>query len=270
MQSRYLLALETSGKAGSVALLTSNATALINDDSTPTLVDAVELDPKSGSAKTLAPAIDELFKRNGITPDAIRAIAVTQGPGSFTGLRVGIATAKVMAYALNVPVVPINTLDVIAAQLDEAQVVNASALSLYCAIDAFRGQSFYAHYTRQNHRWIAQAGTEIADNDQLSQLVQHAIPNEPNLQANSVWIAGPSIEKLLNSLRDLPDTRAPKAIHIFQGQEGIPTARMVGILGWQAWNQGKAVDPFTLLPQYYRSSAAEEKRAQLPPNGYNP
>ena len=61
---------------------------------------SIELDPRWGSAKTLAPAIEELLSVQGITPADVHAIAVVQGPGSFTGLRVGIATAKVMAYAL--------------------------------------------------------------------------------------------------------------------------------------------------------------------------
>lgn len=274
MQSTYLLALETSGKAGSVALIASNITTdlptLNNDDSIPHCVDSVELDANHGSAKTLAPAIDELLQRNSISPDAIQAIAVTQGPGSFTGLRVGIATAKVMAYALNIPVIPINTLDVIAEQLDEAQLIAPQTESLFCAIDAFRGQSFFAHYRRGNQKWDAPQGTEIADNDRLSMSILNTIPNDPNAQFDSVWIAGPSIGKLLHSLSDLPHPPPQNAIRIFQGPEAIPTAKMVGILGWQAWKQGKTQDPFALLPQYYRSSAAEEKRAQPSSKGYNP
>ncbi len=273
MQSRYLLALETSGKAGSVALITANFTTdsatLFNDDSIPHCVDAVDLDVNHGSAKTLAPAIDELLQRNSIAPDAIQAIAVTQGPGSFTGLRVGIATAKVMAYALNIPVIPINTLDVVATQLDQAQLIAPQTNSLYCAIDAFRGQSFFAHYRRENQKWVAHQGTEIADNDRLSVAILNTIPANANSQFDSVWIAGPSIGKLLQSLSDLPTPPPQNAIRIFQGPEAIPTAKMVGILGWEAWIQGKAQDPFALLPQYYRSSAAEEKRAQPSSNGYN-
>jgi len=274
MQSRYLLALETSGKAGSVALIASNITTdsstLNNEFSPPHFVDSVELDANHGSAKTLAPAIDELLQRNSISPDAIQAIAVTQGPGSFTGLRVGIATAKVMAYALNIPVLPVNTLDVVAAQLDEAQLIAPQTEALFCAIDAFRGQSFFAHYRRENQKWVAPQGTEIADNDRLSMSILNTLPNDSNSQFDSVWVAGPSIGKLLQSLSDLTTPPPQDAIRIFQGPEAIPTAKMVGILGWQAWRQGKALDPFALLPQYYRSSAAEEKRAQPSSKGYNP
>lgn len=274
MQSRYLLALETSGKAGSVALLTSNSspnsTAFINDDSIPHCIDSVDLDANYGSARTLAPAIDELLQRNAIASNAIQAIAVTQGPGSFTGLRVGIATAKVMAYALSIPVLPVNTLDVVAAQLDEAHLIAPQTDSLFCAIDAFRGQSFFAHYRRENQKWVAPQGTEIVDNDRLALSILNTIPTDPNSQFESVSIAGPSIGKLLQSLSDLPTPPPQNAICILQGPEAIPSAKMVGILGWQAWRQGKAQDPFALLPQYYRSSAAEEKRTQPSSNSYNP
>ncbi len=82
-----LLALETSGKAGSVALARADGTVVNR-----------ETDPAFGSARTLASTIRSLLESESVRPNELEAIAVTVGPGSFTGLRVGVAIAKTMAY----------------------------------------------------------------------------------------------------------------------------------------------------------------------------
>src|SRR5690606_34842805 len=94
--------------AGSVALL---------DDGK--LIDARRLPDRPRSAATLAPALDELFQSTGIAPARIGAVAVATGPGSFTGLRVGVATAKMLAYAVGAKIVGVDTLEVIAQQAPE-------------------------------------------------------------------------------------------------------------------------------------------------------
>ena len=130
-----LLALETSGKSGSVAILYEQNGSLIWDMEL--------LSPESGSAKTLAPAIERLMTRNAIEMQRLCAIALLTGPGSFTGLRVGVATAKAMAYALQLPTIEIDTLDVIARQCPVA------SKSVYVVFDAYRGQVFCAEYCIQ-------------------------------------------------------------------------------------------------------------------------
>ena len=67
-------------------------------------------------ASWIHPAIDQLLLRNGFKPADLSAIAVTVGPGSYTGLRVGLATAKGFCYALNIPLITENTLLVMASQ----------------------------------------------------------------------------------------------------------------------------------------------------------
>src|SRR5437773_12166637 len=98
-----VLALETSGTAGSVAVL---------DDEQ--LLTAVALDPAQRTARTLAPAIRDVLKHVGWAPTDVQLVAVTAGPGSFTGLRLGVTTAKTFAYAAGCEVLGVNTLEVIA------------------------------------------------------------------------------------------------------------------------------------------------------------
>lgn len=91
-------------------------------------------------AETTAPAIDFLCRQAGVDLDEVTVIAVDVGPGLFTGLRVGIATAKAIAYARGLPMVGVSSLDVLAypARITDRRVVSV--------IDARRGEVYYAAY----------------------------------------------------------------------------------------------------------------------------
>ena len=258
-----LLALETSGRAGSVALLKAPValSALSASPSTLTsIVDSIELDHRWGSAKTLAPAIDQLLKRQSLTPKDLDGIAVVQGPGSFTGLRVGIATAKLMAYALEIPIVAVNTLDVIATDLlsHQQQVTPSEGNILYAVIDAFRGQSFFARYHFAGTAWVAGSGTEIADNDILAQRIFDELTSNSHA-STAIFIAGPSISKLQQAISQHP--RATEFSQTLRMVTIEPTAQTVALLSLAEFASGNIQAPFALLPKYYRSSAAEENRA---------
>ena len=94
-----ILNIETSGQLCSVALAIEGRVVAFREDS----------DGKSHAVK-LAPFVDELLKENNILPTQLDAVAVSKGPGSYTGLRIGVSTAKGMAYALNIPLIGIHTL----------------------------------------------------------------------------------------------------------------------------------------------------------------
>ena len=83
-----LLALETSGMSGSVATLASGGKPQV-----------VRLPATERSARGLAPAVREAVRLAGWKPTEVGVVAVTVGPGSFTGLRIGVTTAKTLAYA---------------------------------------------------------------------------------------------------------------------------------------------------------------------------
>lgn len=91
-------------------------------------------------AEQLAPAIQNLCRETGVQLDQLAAIAVGIGPGLFTGLRVGVTTAKTMAQALRIPVVPIPSLDLVAFPLRH------SRRMITTVIDARRGEVFSARY----------------------------------------------------------------------------------------------------------------------------
>jgi tRNA threonylcarbamoyladenosine biosynthesis protein TsaB len=208
---------------------------------------SIELDPRWGSAKTLAPAIEKLLMDQGLTTGDLQAIAVIQGPGSFTGLRVGIATAKVMAYALRIPVIALDTMDVIARDFFRSHREHSRPIDLFVVVDAFRGQSFWGRYQLRNQQLIQTVPTKIDDNEALADEIQR------QTQDSDTFVVGPSLQKLKESLKQPQGT--------WLGYQ--PQASVVAELGWQAWIRGETSDIFGLLPTYYRSSAAEEKQVRV-------
>ena len=92
-------------------------------------------------AEQLAPAIEYLARGAHVSIAHVSAVAVAVGPGMFTGLRVGVTTAKVMAQALRVPVIPIPSLDLVAYPLR-----HASGRVLVPALDARRNELYFARY----------------------------------------------------------------------------------------------------------------------------
>jgi tRNA threonylcarbamoyladenosine biosynthesis protein TsaB len=122
-------------------------------------------------ASFIQPAIDKILKEQNIPPKDLAAIAVTEGPGSYTGLRVGMATAKGLCYALNIPLITIGTLEVMTVAAIHS--LNLSGIpvneaDLFCPmIDARRQEVFTAllnsklGYVHEPSALILSAGTLI-------------------------------------------------------------------------------------------------------------
>ncbi len=222
-----ILALETSGQSGSVVLLNGE-----------TIVGELSLPPDERNAKTLAPAVREILASAGWQPSDIRLVAVAVGPGSFTGLRIGVTTAKTFAYAVRAEVIGVNTLEAIAAQAPPD--VNRLAVVL----DAQRQQVFAAEFARDlAGDFKCVSDTAIVDNDiWLAKL-------DP-----VVAVSGAALEKL--------GERLPANTIVVSRELWMPRAAAVGRLGWRLYQSGQRDDLWRLVPQYFRRSAAEEKLEQ--------
>jgi len=134
-----VLAFDTCGEVGTVALadFENGATAV-------TCISQTELGGRSASAE-LIPAIDAMLRKAGLNLRALRTLMVVNGPGSFTGIRVGLSTAKGLAHATGIPVVAISRLAVLASLAD----MRGDFLAL---LDAGRNE-FYAR--RAEREWLA-------------------------------------------------------------------------------------------------------------------
>jgi len=243
-----LLALETSGRSGSVAVARMASDALV--------IEQESLDPEFGSARTLAPAIDRLLHRLDLRPTDLGCLGVLQGPGSFTGLRVGAATAKVMAWALGIPLVAVDSLDVIAAQVagltTSSTVVPAHLLAV---IDAYRGQMFAAEYSLDGTEFHTLRPTAVEDIEAIRARIDTS-------SVEPIAIAGPGASKLQREWERGESTSVQRVVQYFKGPESTPMATTVARLAWTRWQQGKTEDVLAFLPTYYRSSAAEEKQGE--------
>lgn len=227
-----ILALETSGREGSIALLERRG------DAVELLVQRA-LPPGERSAKSLLPCVAAALRDVSVRPPDLEMIAVTTGPGSFTGLRIGVVAAKTLAYATDAKLVGVHTLTAVAAGVESA------APRLWVLLDAQR-QEFFAACFDQG-RPIAEQGdpaTLVIGFDQWLALVR---PGDA--------VAGPPVAKL----RD----RLPAGMTIAEIPSLSPHAADVGRLAIAHFDAGDVVDPLALTPRYFRKSAAEEKAARF-------
>lgn len=219
-----LLAIETSELVGSVAALDGGNVLAEHD-----------LPRNQGSAQSLAPALKGLLCEVGWRPDQLELVAVTIGPGSFTGLRVGVTTAKVLAYSAKAEVLGIDTLEAIATgcppEIDHLAV----------AMDAQRGQVVAGTFRRDREGWLAASGPW-----QLADL-------EPWLAAlpPGISLAGPVLSRMSQALAD--------GVCQVDPQYWSPKASSVGRVAARRYAAGERGDLWALVPRYYRRSAAEER-----------
>jgi tRNA threonylcarbamoyladenosine biosynthesis protein TsaB len=231
-----ILALETSGNSGSVAALEGDRL----------IADAV-LPPEQRSAQALAPAIDALLARVDWQPRQIELVAVTSGPGSFTGLRIGVSTAKALAYAAETQIIGVNTLEAIAHQVpaEVACAGNSPSGSISVVIDAQRMQLFVATFCHSPAGRIEyQSPTAVVD--------------------HQGWLAGLKTGDLVTGpgLKRWAD-RLPAGVIAVEPGLWWPTAAAVGRLGYEQFTAGRRDDVFQLVPQYFRRTAAEEQWERL-------
>lgn len=219
-----ILAIETTEPLGSVAAL-SDANLLCQ----------LKLHPEKRSAQSLAPAVKGLLERVGWRPADVALVAVTAGPGSFTGLRVGVTTAKTLAYCVGAGILGIDTLEAIA----EGAPADVERLSV--AVDAQRGQVVAGWFHRGSDGFFAA--------DEPSRLMD-AEAWLAGLAAD-VAVAGPVLEQLAD--------RVPAHLRVLDRQFWHPTAAAVGRLAWRRHAAGFSDDVWSLVPRYSRPSAAEEK-----------
>ncbi len=157
-----ILSIETSEERCSVAL--SSASAL--------LAEAIEPEPRSHAAK-LAVLIEKVMGEAGVQKNQLNAVAVSAGPGSYTGLRIGVSTAKGICYALSIPLIAVNTLDVLIARAKRSQAINKQ---LFCPMIDARRMEVYCKVVDEINNEIQEMRSVVVDQSTFSRLLdQHAI-----------------------------------------------------------------------------------------------
>lgn len=126
---------------------TSEENAIVNLCNSGEIINTLTNDEQKRHAVFLHPAIRQVLTDNNVKLNDLKAIGVTAGPGSYTGIRVGLATAKGLCYALNIPLLLFNTLEVMSFSAIESI---GDTTALYCPmIDARRQEVFTGVYDHQ-------------------------------------------------------------------------------------------------------------------------
>ena len=234
-----ILALDSSGLVASVAL---------SEDEN--LIAEYTVQYKKTHSQTLLPMLQEICRMVELDLNTVDAVAVAAGPGSFTGLRIGSATAKGLAFALNKPVVPVPTVDGLAYQMYGAgelvcPIMDARRSQVYTGIYEFvpdqNGQ--FAYDMRVIRQQCAVAFDEIAE--ALNRLDRGVI-----FLGDGV----PVFQERMAQIMRVPYTAA----HLHRARQ---SAAAVAALGSRYYRQGKAVSGAEFAPCYLRLSQAERERA---------
>lgn len=146
----------------------STASFCISDDEKIWIYDQSQ--SQKGQAAWLHNAIKDAFAKINFEPALLDAIAVSNGPGSYTGLRIGLATAKGLCYALGLPLICINTLEIM------ASAVKSQALDLICPmIDARRMEVFTALYYNNGEIYKKPFATVLTETSFMDELESHHV-----------------------------------------------------------------------------------------------
>lgn len=226
-----ILAIETSGNVASAALTSEDK-----------LVAEFTINNKLTHSQTIMPMIDQMLKMAEVPLLEVSAIAVSSGPGSFTGLRIGAATAKGLAHGLNLEIVSVPTLDGIAYNVCRAN-------DLICPImDARRGQVYTAVYENTEGALMRLTEYMATDIEEIISMVC-AYCGEKNKRAiflgDGVNVYGSQIKQIADfSVADL---------HLSQQK-----ASSVGFVAGKLLKEGKSMTYYDFAPFYLRRSQAEQ------------
>ncbi len=228
-----ILALETATVVSSVAVATEEK-----------LLAEVTAAAKLTHSETLQPHIAMALEMAGVRREEIGAVAVSLGPGSFTGLRIGLAAAKAMAYAWQVPLVGVDTLASLAMGCPWPGAKTAAL------IDAQKGNVYLALYEWREGYPIERWPAEVVPCEQAIERL--ASLKEP------VMLTGDIVSQKLALWENLPEN-----LFIAPSAAILPRAASVAALGLRRLAAGLADNIMGLEPLYIRRSEAEvlwEKR----------
>lgn len=222
-----VLGIETSGPRAGVALLVGDR------------VREKQFDAHRSLGAELAPTIQELLEQEHLGPDSPPDLVVVDlGPGSYTGLRVGLAAAKGLAFAWSRPLVGVRAIEALALQAP------ATSNRVLCAIDAQRGEVYHALFERAGGRTSLARAPGLDGPEALARA----------FEGQDVTVIGDAADAVVRALasraRPIP---APRDL-------AWPSPRLIAELGRARHLDGQRDDAIGLAPVYYRASEAEERR----------
>lgn len=225
-----IISIETATKVCSIALHSDGELIALRED-----------DNQHSHSANITLFVDEVVKEAGITFSNIDAIAVSKGPGSYTGLRIGVSAAKGFCYGLGIPLISVNTLMAMAQHTALSTHKNTNAL-LCPMIDARRMEVFCALINHQN-QWVKETDAVIVDENSFRQ----------ELEIQQIVFFGDGASKCQSTINN------PNAIFV---DEVKPSAKYVGELAWGKFNLKQFEDVAYFEPFYLKEFVATTPKKQ--------
>lgn len=227
MAKPIVLALETSSLVSSIALVSEDK-----------VIGELNTETNRHHSEQLVPHIDLLLKSTGIEKRSLNYIAAAIGPGSFTGLRIGLATAKALAYVLQIPVVGVSTLEGLAWNL------HGNGTEICAVMDAQKQNVYMARYQCKNNKLVIVSEEEVTS----AARVIEELKKEPQMT-----LAGEKITSLdlLLAEEGLLACKAPPHL-------SMPRAASIGYGALQKIKDTPTASMMDIIPNYIRKAEAEE------------
>ena len=224
-----ILGIDTSSMAASVAVIEDNK-----------LICEYTINTKKTHSQKLMPMIENMLGLSDLNVREIDAIAVCEGPGSFTGLRIGMATAKAIAHVNDIPVIGVNSLEALAANM------NLCDKKICSILDAQRNQVYTGRYQYEGTKLVEIKEIGIQQIDELL---------EELAQSGEQWIlVGEAVYKYEDKIREISNIEIPAA------SNNVTKAGSLCSVAKVKFDEGKDIfDCYTVNPLYIRKLQAEEQ-----------
>ena len=225
-----ILAFETSAKAASAALLEDGI-----------LLGEYYQNSGQTHSRTVMKLAADLLENCDLTAKDVDVVAYANGPGSFTGIRIGIAAAKGFCWGLEIPCVPVSTLEAMAWSRSDLEGI------VCCCMDARRDQVYNGIFSV--------SGGKVSRLREDRAISLEALSTDLDSFSTPVYLVGDGALLTWNSLHEAQPSLILTSEHLRQQR-----ASGVALAGWQAALQGKAVSADLPEPHYLRLSQAERER----------
>lgn len=236
-----ILSIDTSSSICSIAVLEDNK-----------ILKEMHNNNQKEHSETLMPMINELLKSLNITLDDINLIACAKGPGSFTGIRIGIATAKAFADAKNIPVIGVNSLEALA----YCGVIQKGDGEYVSIIDAKNENVYFAIYKMKNGKFSTYKNPEAMA---ISEMITYV----DNLKLPTYFVGDAEIEKIEQLyLAQIAKERAnSKDICSHEYLQNLPPLSIgIAIAALNKYNMGIIENTEDLFPMYLRKPQAQRQK----------
>jgi len=207
-------------------------------------------------AAALLPAVEDALAEAGCRLEDVEAFAVSIGPGSFTGLRIGLATVKAFVLGSDRPVAPVPTLAALAWPLRPR---GREEVRILACLDARRGELYAAGYRGSESGLAPWIPESVWRPEELAERVAEL----PGPREETLWLVGEALEGVQAALQAARVPRRSRGIAAVRpappGSER-PRARAVGELGLRMLERGEGGTARDLVPRYLRRAEAEVRR----------